>query len=122
MQNTLSHFMLLARRWWWLVALGIILCGGTTYAVSKLIHPVYQASALLIIDFQTSPSSYDSVSAGTIAVPTYAQLVASSTVLQPVLALHPRMTLTQLESMITVTPKPNTQLIQIDVDNSNTKW
>ena len=119
MQNTLSHFMLLAKRWWWLVALGIILCGGTTYVVSKLTHSVYQASAVLIVDFQTSPSSYDSITAGTLAVPTYAQLVTSPTVLQPVLALHPGMTLTQLEAMITVTPKPNTQLIQIDVENSN---
>jgi len=121
MQNTLGRFMLLARRWWWLVLLGIVLCGGTTYVVSKLTRSVYQASAVLIVDFQTSPSSYDSVTAGTIAVPTYAQLVTSPTVLQPVLTLHPGMTLAQLEAMITVTPKPNTQLIEIDVENSNPK-
>lgn len=121
MQNTLSRFILLAKRWWWLVLLGIVLCGGTTYTVSKLTHSVYQASALLIVDFQTSPSSYDSVSAGTIAVPTYAQLVTSPIVLQSVLPLHPGMTLTQLDAMITVTPKPNTQLIEIDVENSNPK-
>lgn len=119
MQNTLSHFTLLAKRWWWLAVLGIVLCGGSTYVVSKLTHSVYQASALLIVDFQTSSSSYDSISAGTRAVPTYAQLVTSPTVLQPVLALHPGMTLTQLQGMIAVTPKPNTQLIQVDVENGN---
>ncbi len=119
MQNTLSHFTLLIKRWWWLVALGIVLCSGTTYVISKLIHPVYQATAILIVNFQTSPSSYDSVSASLQAVPTYAQLLQSPAVLGPVLALHPGMTLKDLTAMITVTPKPNSQLIELDVDNTN---
>src|SRR5260370_2693660 len=119
MQNTLSHFTLLIKRWWWLVALGIVLCSGTTYVISKLIHPVYQATAILIVNFQTSPSSYDSVSASLQAVQTSAQLLQSPAVLGPVLALHPGMTLKDLTAMITVTPKPNSQLIELDVDNTN---
>ncbi len=119
MQNTLSYFMLLAKRWWWLVALGIVLCGGTTYVISKKTHSVYRATATLIVNFQTSPSSYDSITAGVEAVPTYAQLLTSPTVLQPVLALHPGMRLKELNAMITVTPKPNSQLIELDVENTN---
>jgi capsular exopolysaccharide synthesis family protein len=84
-----------------------------------LIPPVYQATAILIINFQTSPSSYDSVSASLQVVPTYAQLLQSPAVLGPVLARHPGMTLKNLTDMITVTTKPNSQLIELDVDNTN---
>ncbi len=119
MQNTVSYFMLLAKRWWWLVILGIVLCGGTTYVISKKTHPVYLATATLIVNFQTSTSSFDSVRASVEAVPTYAQLLTSPAVLQPVLALHPGMTMNQLNAMITVTPKPNSQLIELDVENTN---
>lgn len=119
MQNTVNRFILLAKRWWWLMVLGVVLCGGTTYVISKMIHPVYQATATLIVSFNTSPSSYDSVTAGVVAAPTYAQLLSSPTVLQPVLAQHPGMTLKQLNAMITVTPKPNSQLIELDVENTN---
>lgn len=118
MQNTVSHFTLLAKRWWWLVVLGVVLCGGTTYIISKATHPVYRATATLIVSFQ-SVSSYDSVTAGMQAVPTYAQLLTSSTVLDPVLARHPKMTMQQLTAMITVDPKPNSQLIELDVDNTD---
>ena len=119
MQNTVSHLMLLAKRWWWLVVLGIVLCGGTTYVISKLTHPVYRATATLIVNFQTSPSSNDSVTASLNAVPTYAQLLTSPAVLKPVLALHPGMTLQQLNAMIIVTPKPNSQLIELNIENTN---
>src|SRR5437868_15379509 len=98
MQNTISHFTLLARRWWWLVLLGVVLCGGTTYVISKLTHPVYRATATLIVSFQ-SISSYDSVTAGLQAAPTYAQLLTNSAVLDPVLARHPKMTRQQLTAM-----------------------
>src|SRR5260370_8997462 len=111
MQNTLSHFTLLIKRWWWLVALGIVLCSGTTYVISKLIHPVYQATAILIVNFQTSPSSYDSVSASLQAVPTYAQLLQTPPVLGPFLALPPGMTLKDLTAIIPLPPKPISQPI-----------
>lgn len=120
MQSTFSRFILLARRWWWLVALGVILCGGTTYAISKKIHPIYRASATLIVNFQTSPSSYDNTTAGMQAVPTYAQLLTSPTLLNSVLAHYQKgMTLQQLTPMVSVVPKPNSQIIELDVDNTD---
>lgn len=119
MQNIVSHFMLLAKRWWWVVILGVVLCGGITYAISKKTHTVYRATAILIVNFQTSTSSNDSVTASLEAVPTYSQLITSPIVLQPILTQHPGMTLKQLSAMITVTPKPTSQLIEVDVDNAN---
>lgn len=120
MQNTLSHLRLLARRWWRLVVLGVLLCGGTTYVISKLAHPVYRATATLIVSFQ-SVSSYDSVTAGLQATSTYAQLLTSPAVLDPVVSVHPKMTRQQLSAMITVTPVPNSQLIDLYVDNTDPK-
>ncbi len=119
MRNTLSHFRLLAQRWWWLV-LGVFLCRGTTYVISKLAHPVYRATSTLIVSFQ-SVSSYDSVSAGLQATSTYAQLLTSPAVLDPVASGYANMTPQQLAAMVTVNPVPNSQLIELDVDNTDPK-
>jgi capsular exopolysaccharide synthesis family protein len=119
MRNPLTRYMLLVRRWAWLVILGMLLCGGGTYIVTKLMHPVYQAEATLIVTFNTSPSGYDNTSASLEALPTYGQLVTSPQVLQPVVAQHPGLTLKGLMAMVSVKPQSNTQLIAIDVNNTN---
>jgi tyrosine-protein kinase len=119
MQNPLTRYTTLAKRWAWLIILGIVICGGATYAVSKLIRPVYQASATLILTVGTGPSAYDTTTATLEALPTYAQLITTPKVLNPVLAQHPGLTMQQLLGMLTVKPQSNTQLIELDVDNTN---
>src|SRR5207344_369555 len=47
------------------------------------------------------------------------QLIQSNKVLNPVLAQHPGLTMPTLLGMITVKPQSNTQLIELDVDNTN---
>lgn len=118
MQSPISRYIRLAERWTWLVVLGMFICGGVTYFISKHIPPVYQASATIVLEFGTDPfHAFDNVSASLQATQTYAQLVTSPTVLGPVLANHPGMTLQQLDAMITVKPEPSTQLIDVDVQN-----
>jgi succinoglycan biosynthesis transport protein ExoP len=117
MQYSLSRYVIFAKRWWWLIVIGMFICSGTTYIVSKLEHPVYQASAILIIN--ANPSSSNNTVASLAAVPTYAQLVTTSTVLDPVIAKHQGMTLDQLNSMIASKPESNTQLIELDVQNGD---
>src|SRR5216684_2541393 len=118
MQSPISRYIRLAERWTWLVVLGMFICGGVTYFISKHIPPVYQASATIVLEFGTDPfHAFDNVSASLQATQTYAQLVTSPTVLEPVLANHPGMTLQQLDAMITVKPEPSTQLIDVDVQN-----
>jgi capsular exopolysaccharide synthesis family protein len=119
MQNLLRRYALLARRWAWLVILGMVLCGGTTFLVSKRIPPVYQASAILIVSITTSSSSLDNISASQLIAPTYAQLLTSRQVLQPVVARHPGLTLNQLSASVTAKPQPNTTLIELDVESGN---
>lgn len=119
MRNPLTRYILLAKRWIWVVLLGMILCSGMTYVVTKLMHPVYQAAALIIITFDTSNSGYDNTTAALQALPTYAQLVTNPKVLQPVIAQHKGLTLKTLLPMVTVKPQSNTQIIELDVNNSN---
>lgn len=119
MQNPLTRYITLAKRWAWLIILGIVICGGVTYAVSKVIRPVYQASATLILTVGTGPSAYDTTTATLEALPTYAQIITTPKVLNPVVAQHPGLTMQQLLGMVTVKPQSNTQLIELDVDNTN---
>jgi succinoglycan biosynthesis transport protein ExoP len=118
MQSPLSHYAMLARRWAWLIVLGIVICGSATYIVSKRMAPVYRASSILIINIQSSPSAFDNISASQLAAATYAQLLTSPEILRPVLAGHPGLTIQQLTSMVDAKAQPNTSLIELDVDTS----
>lgn len=91
---------------------------------SKLTPPVYEAAANLLVRSCPSASNGtssadDCLNASTGAVPTYAQLLTNPVVLEPVVAQHPELTLKQLDSMISVKPQANTQLIELDVDAGN---
>jgi polysaccharide biosynthesis transport protein len=120
MQSQLGHLKMLAKRWMWLVLLGIVFCGGAGYAIAKLTHPVYQASALIFLNFASSNSSpYDSTSASLSALPTYAQLLQSPTVLEPVVAENKGLTLDQLNAMVSVQPQANTQLIEVNARSTD---
>ncbi|MDQ2714022.1 MAG: polysaccharide biosynthesis tyrosine autokinase [Chloroflexota bacterium] len=117
MQSPLIRYILLLKRWAWLLVLGVVLCGGMTYLLEKVSPPVYQATAMIVITADTSSSG--GVVASIAAEPTYAQLLTNALVLKPVIAQHQGMTLEQLNAMVTVKPQPNTQLIELDVQNRN---
>src|SRR5438270_6831419 len=120
MRNPLSRYIMLAKRWAWMIAIGVVICGGSTYIVSKQASPVYQASATIVVTVGTTNSS--DITSSIAAVPTYAQLLTNPLVLNPVLAKHPGMTLQQLTALITVKPGTNTQLIELDVQNGNPQF
>ncbi len=119
MQSPLSRYAMLIRRWLWLLVLGVVICGGLTYGVSKLLPPVYRASAILLVNIGTSTSPNDNFTGSQLAAPTYAQMLTSPQVLRPVLAHHPGLTLKQLSDMVAAKPQPNTSLIELDVDNTD---
>ncbi|HEV2580660.1 MAG TPA: polysaccharide biosynthesis tyrosine autokinase [Ktedonobacteraceae bacterium] len=118
MQSPLKRYLALGRRWLWLVALAVVLCGGAGYVVTKLMKPVYQASAFVVVNLSTTTVPYD-VNGSLAITPTYAQLMVSPAVLDQVVAQHPGLTLTQLSSMISVKPQSNTQTIELDVQNDD---
>src|SRR5260370_41798693 len=120
MKNPLSYYTMLAKRWAWMVVLGIVLCSSASYAISKITPRVYQASATLILNVGTSTSSTSTnFTASVQAVPTYAQLLTSPAVLDPVAEQHPGLTPDGLSAMITAIPQPNTLLIELPVENHN---
>ena len=56
MKSLFSRFLLLAKRWAWLVILGVLICSVSVYIVSKRVQPVYQATVILYVNFHsTSP-------------------------------------------------------------------
>ena len=124
MQNPLSHslsyYKMLVKRWAWVMALGIVICGGVSYIVSMFIPPVYQASATIYLNLGSSnTSASDNVSASLAALPTYTQLITNPVVLMPVTQEHHGLTLDRLTSMISVRPQTSTQLIELDVESTN---
>ncbi len=119
---SMSYYKMLVKRWTWLIALGIIICGGVTYIVSMFIPPVYQASATIYVLLGSNGTSpFDNVNASLAVIPTYAQLITSPAVLIPVTQKHRGLTLSRLRSMISVQPQTSTQLMDIDVTSSNPK-
>ena len=118
MKNRLSYYTVLAKKWAWMIILGIVLCSSATFGVSKITTRVYQASATLILNVGTSSSNpYENFTVSVQAVPTYVQLLTSPQVLGPVAAQHPRLVPDQLKAMITIKTQPNTPLIELDVEN-----
>jgi capsular exopolysaccharide synthesis family protein len=119
MRKALRYYTLLLKRWAWLILLGVVLCSGAGFIISKLTTPVYQASATLVVNMKSATSAFDNVSTSIQAVPTYASLITDPSVLNPVVAQHPGLTLQALNQMLQVNPQSNSQLIEVDVQNTN---
>jgi polysaccharide biosynthesis transport protein len=117
MGNIFRYYVHLAKRWAWLLVLGAVICGSATYLISTFLRPVYQASAYLIIDIGTA--AHPSITESLQAVPTFAQLITTPAVLNPVVMQHPGMSTQDLVAMISVRPQTNTQIIELDVQASN---
>ncbi len=119
MKIPLNYYAVLAKRWAWVVILGVVLCSGASFGISKIITPVYQASTTLILSAQTSTSPNENFTASVLAVPTYIQLLTSTTVLDPVAERHRGLAPDQLMAMITAKSQPNTPLIVLTVQNQD---
>src|SRR5436189_6444776 len=77
MQSSLNRYILLAKRWLWIIVLGVVVCGGMTYIASKITRPTYQASTQLVLAISASQSPYENASAALELLPTYARLVSN---------------------------------------------
>lgn len=117
MGNRLQYVVTLAKRWIWMLVVGALVCGSTTYVMSTLQRPMYQASTYIIITIGAAahPSVTDSLQ----AVPTFAQLITTPSVLNPVIAQHPGMHTQDLLAMLTIKPQANTQIIELDIQASS---
>ncbi len=117
MKYPLNYYTMLAKRWAWMVILGVVLCGSASFVISKMTPPVYQATTILIINMGTSTSSSGNFTVSVQSVATYVQLLNSPSVLSPVVEKHPGLKYEQLQEMITAKPQTNTTIIELDVVN-----
>jgi succinoglycan biosynthesis transport protein ExoP len=117
----INNYAALIWNWAWLLILCALLAGGTAYWASKRQSPVYQASALVLIDsapnFQTAIDIQTLYASQQLAA-TYAQEMTTSPVLDEVAK---RMNLASFPGSASVVVKPiqNTQLLTVTVQDTN---
>ncbi len=117
MRNSLSRYILLAKRWAWLAILGMVICSGVTYVITKFFIPAtYQASARIVIKVDSSTSTNDNTIAALSLMPTFTQVILDSKVLGPVASAH-GMSLEQFSQMVSAKQQSNTVILEIDVNH-----
>jgi len=84
----LKEYIALVRKWWWLLLLCTLLGGGAAYVVSNRMERTYEASTLLMVGGSMdvlNPTQGDMQTSQRL-LPTYAELVKTSTVLDATVA------------------------------------
>ena len=119
MRSSLSRYIILAKRWAWVIILGVVICGGITFVVTKLMPKVYTAESTLLITVVGS-TPYESAQTAILEQPQLNPLIKSEGVLAPVAARH-GLTTKQLSDMVTTKPQSNSATILVDVDNADPK-
>lgn len=119
----LVRYLFLLRRWAWLLVLGAVLSGVGAYLISLQMTPIYQASTTLLINQASARNAlpdYNSILSSERLARTYAQLMLKRPVLVRVIAdLQLNITPELLAERILVTPVRDTQLIIVNVEDSN---
>ena len=112
-----------ARRWWWLLVLLPVLAGIIANELISRQHPLYAASATLLISpGQSNGNSTDmsSIQSGQRLAATYQQLVATEPVLGPVAErLGPPFTVGGLQGAVSAGTVSDTQLLRITVSDTD---
>lgn len=116
----LAHYLRLVRRWWWLLALGAIIGGGSAYGISQLMTPIYRASAILLVNQTQTPGviAYNDILTSERLTMTYRELITRRPVLQDVVEdLDLPMSAGGLASLIDVGVVSDTQLLRLSVEH-----
>ncbi len=106
------------RKWFWLMALGIILSGGTSYAVSKSLTPIYAATVTLQVNQVQNPGTagYNDLLLSERLTKTYSELIRKRPVIEAAIQqLELNETYETLVSQVSVNSVRDTQLIQVTV-------
>lgn len=118
----LKHYLLLLRKWLWLIILGGILGSAIGYVVSILTVPVYQSTVTLLISQGASPmQDYNSIITSQRAATTYVEQLKSPVVMKQVakdLGI-PLLPSDQLPAGVTVQLVRDTQLIRVSVEDTD---
>lgn len=117
----IRHYITLLWRWVWVILLGAVLAGSTSYLVSKRTTPVYRASSRMLIDEapgSNSGNEYSQVLMEQRLALTYVELMTTRPILQKTIEqLDLPLTVGQLAGMISVSAPQDTQIINISVED-----
>ena len=118
----LKHYFAVLAKWAWLLLLAPIVVASISFAVSKRMEPVYQASTTLLIS-QTGDASradYNALLTSERIAKTYAELITKRPVLEKVITdLQLEMTPRQLAGDIDVSLPSSTQLLIVRVRSND---
>jgi succinoglycan biosynthesis transport protein ExoP len=117
-----AKLLTIMRRWWWLLLLGITLGGGASYAVSKAMTPIYQASTTLLVNQTQTPGvvAYNDILTSERLTTTYRELVTKRPVLQEVIDfLGQPKDVDTLRNMVSVSVIRDTQLLRLSVESDD---
>ncbi len=112
-----QYWTILIKRWK-LIVICFLFVGAGSFVGSKLIKPLYQASALVQVVIRSGSSNsadYNNLLASDQLVQTEAALTTSDPVLREVASHYPGMSVGQLAGEVSTAIKANTQLFEIDV-------
>jgi capsular polysaccharide biosynthesis protein/Mrp family chromosome partitioning ATPase len=114
-----ADFLAFARRWWWLLAIGVVLATACTLFVSALVLPrVYEAQARVLITPDEAGGAGADLAAGLSIdqlIATYSAIIQTRSVLDAVAAETPGLSSDDLARAMTVGPDQDTELLDIAV-------
>ncbi len=120
---TFSEAIKLARRWWWILVLLPLVAGGTAYAISSAMTPMYQARSVLLIEASqaTAGSNYNDLLAAERLSRTYSELATTDVVIDLTVErlADPELDRQTLSEMVSVTAVQETQLLWVSVRDSD---
>lgn len=118
------ELLTLVRRYLALIIIAGIIGGALTFAVCSLfVDPVYEASAMMIVNSRTEETetvTNDQITSSQKLADTYAIIIRSRTVLNSVIEkLHLDMSYEKLQKMVTVVSVNDTQIMEIAVQSKD---
>lgn len=121
-----EYLQIIKKRLWLVIALPII-AALITFSVSRYyMEPIYEAKAALLVGIipydQEYQMSYDDILMYEQLIKTYSELAQSKLVAKETLSrLNTGMTLEELQSIITVTNKADSQIIEVTAQDTDPK-
>lgn len=122
---TLRDYLAIARSWWWLVVLGVGLGGGSAYAVTTQMTPIYRARAVLLVNQAQNPAAvtYQDILGSQQLTKTYAELVTSNVNLRVASEELDDQSLNAaaLKKKVSASDRNGTQLVVVYAEDSSPK-
>jgi capsular exopolysaccharide synthesis family protein len=105
-------------KWFWLIIIGIVVAGGTSYFLSQKMEPVYQATATLVVYETTNPIPGYEYSQATVA--THTALIKKQSVMEAVLnELDLSYSVKELGDKISIRANPSAPLIELSARDTD---